>query len=356
MSSRWVLACCCVLTSFFPVFADTNSVLKPNVVPKPALTLYTWEDYMDPLVIEEWYNKTGIPINQVYYDDEAQRNLVLSGHAAKQIDMAIIDSASVFILSQAGHLYPVMQERGREEYWPNACTNYGKAYFWGTYGIVYRKDKLAAPLDSWYDLLHPQEPLRGHIGMLGLSDELLISALLALGYPSDSEEKEHLQAAFNLLKQQSKSVVTYDYLYTYIAANPNDDVVWAAPAYSGDQAGLNDVQGSSNWQYVIPKEGTTVWVDCFVITGGTNRKQEAQAFIDFLSTKEISARNAENVWLASPFYDVRPLLSPEILEDETVYLPDSLINETALFTVQKSTDILKRTRIKDALIRYHDIN
>lgn len=321
-----------------------------------TLTLYTWEDYTDQTVLDEWEAETGIPIRQVYFDDEAQRNLVLSGYVSSQIDVVVLDSPSIKILSGAGYLYPVRKQTNRKTYWPSACGSYGRQYLWGSFGLVYRKDKLTNPPMSWKSLLVPSAELRGHVGMLGQADELMIPALSALGYPVNATEEDQLKEAFELLKSQSPHVSTYDYIYTYVSANPEQQDVWAAPAYSGDQYGLNELQGGDLWHYIIPDEGAIIWIDCLAITANSNNKEEAQAFIDFLTSKENSARSSATLWAASPYLDATSLIDEEVLNDPTVYLDSDALEKATLFQTLRGSDILQRTRIKDALIRYHDSN
>lgn len=321
-----------------------------------TITLYTWEDYTDQALLDEWEAETGVAVHQVYYDDEAQRNLVLSGHASGQIDIAIVDSANIGVLSGAGYLYPVRQEPQRETFWPSACGSYGRQYLWGSLGIVYRVDKLVEPPLNWKSLLVPSDELRGHVGMLGQSDEIIMPALSVLGYPKNSTQQSHLKEAFELLKTQSPHVATYDYIYTYVSAHPEQQNVWAAPAYSGDQYGLNDLQDGDLWQYIVPDEGAIIWIDCLAITANSRHKEEAQAFIDFLSSKENSARSSETLWVASPYLDASDLINEEVLNDPTVYLNSEELKKAMPYQTLRGSDILQRTRIKDALIRYHDSN
>ncbi|SBS33554.1 Spermidine/putrescine-binding periplasmic protein precursor [Marinomonas aquimarina] len=321
-----------------------------------TLTLYTWEDYTDPSLLDEWQAETGIAVKQVYFDDEAQRNLVLSGHASEQIDVAVVDSSTIRVLSGAGYLYPVTKQPKRETFLPSSCGAFGRPYLWGSYGLVYREDKLTEPLTSWQSLLTPSSELSGHIGMLGLADELIMPALSALGYSVNSTDERQIQETFKLLKVQSPHVATYDYIYTYVLANPEQQEVWAAPAYSGDQVGLNELQGADVWQYVIPDEGAIIWLDCLAITANSRYKEEAQALIDFLTQKENSAQSTETLWVASPYKDALDLIDEQVLQDPTVYLDSDTLEKAVLFQPLRGSDILKRTRIKDALIRYHDFN
>ncbi|MBJ7552512.1 polyamine ABC transporter substrate-binding protein [Marinomonas ostreistagni] len=342
----------------YSTFAMSISMacLSSNTYAETApLVFYTWEDYIDPSIITDWQNETGIPIKLVYYDDEAQRNLVLSREESAKIDLAVVDNATIHILSGAGHLSTI-PTYNETTYWPDACGKYGRQYFWGTYGIVYREDKVNSPVTSWRDLLNPEPYLKGHIGMLGQSDELLTAALSGMGYPINTTENTHLEQAFSLLKVQSHYVTTYDYVYTYVLSNPDQSNVWIAPAYSGDQYGLNDIQGIDSWRYVVPEEGAIVWVDCLTVTQESDRKEEALAFIDYLSRVDNSARNSEFLWTASPYVKVQELVSDELRADSNVYFEDEKLAKATPFHGLSGREILKRTRIKDALLRYYDSN
>ncbi|MBM6550317.1 extracellular solute-binding protein [Marinomonas ostreistagni] len=322
--------------------------------PRPTLTFLTWEDYISDEVIDQWYAKTGIPVKQVLFDDEAQRNLILTGSTVRQIDLAIVDRSSMDVLSRTGQLYPVRKSKGREAFFPDACGTYGQQYAWGSYGITYREDKLATPPTSWKALLNPTDEMAGHIGMLGQADELLAAALFALELSPVSNENNDLKSAFELLKQQSASVYSYEYIYTYISDNPKQDDIWVAPAYSGDQLGLNELQNTDAWRFVVPEDGSMVWIDCLAIPSKSTLKEQAQQFIDFLSEAKISALNSEELGVATPFKDAWQLQSEDVKQDGSVYLTAEQLDETRLFSGFKGTEILQRTRIKDALLRYHD--
>ncbi len=322
---------------------------------KRPLNLLIWEDFLDEQVIEQWERETGIPIKQTYYDDEAQRNLVLSSSSKSNFDLVIVDQTSINVLGQAGYIYPV-EPSYKPQYWQESCGVYGRAYAWGTYGIGYRTDKLSNPINSWGDLMFPKNNLRGHISMLGQADELITSALASLEYPISASDEPSLREAFKLLKQQSSFVVTYDYIYSYIVENPESDEVWVAPMYSGDHEGLNEIQGIDSWTYVIPEEGAIVWMDCLAIVASSGKKSEAQDFIDFLSREDITALNTEALGVATPFIDAVALQNEDFQSNRNVYLQDETLEKAMLFAPLAGDDMLKRIRIKDALIRYYDSN
>lgn len=322
---------------------------------KEPLIFYTWEDYIDPSIIEDWEAETGVPVKLVFYDDDAQRNLVLSSEESSQVDVTIVDNASMRVITGAGLLDRVPKSN-HETYWPEACGEYGRPYLWGSYGIAYRSDKIDFPITSWRNLLNPDQRLKGHIGMLGQADELLITALAGMGYPINTANDTFLKQAFNLLKHQSHFVATYDYLYTYTLNNPEQDNIWIAPAYSGDQHGLNMIQGIDSWEFVVPEEGAIVWLDCISILESSNMKENALAFIEYLNRLDIGARNAEYLQTASPYKEVWTLISDKLRRDFSVYIGSETPSKTVPFEGVPGKEILKRTRIKDALLRYYDSN
>ena len=78
-------------------------------------------------------------------------------------------------------------------------------------------------------------------------------------------------------------------------------------------------------EYVIPKEGSNVWVDCMVIPKDAKNKENAEKFINFLCRPDIAQKNCEAIWYSSPNtgaielmgedYASNPVMNPS---DETV--------------------------------------
>jgi spermidine/putrescine transport system substrate-binding protein len=86
-----------------------------------------------------------------------------------------------------------------------------------------------------------------------------------------------------------------------------------------------------NLEYVIPKEGTNLWVDSMVIPKNSEHKKEALLFIDFMNRPEIAQRNAEYVGYATPNKSAYGLLDEETREDPTAYPPDEELARYEVF-------------------------
>jgi spermidine/putrescine transport system substrate-binding protein len=77
--------------------------------------------------------------------------------------------------------------------------------------------------------------------------------------------------------------------------------------------GLGDeFAGNPDIEFVIPKEGGTIWMDNLAILADSPNAYTAHVFINYLLRPEVAARNAEYVGYLSPNKDAVPLLSEEV--------------------------------------------
>ena len=91
-------------------------------------------------------------------------------------------------------------------------------------------------------------------------------------------------------------MLTYEYVITALRSQRHLDRADMALAYSGDQQVLNAVEGvhGEPRRYMVPEEGTLLWVDCLSVPSNSPNRALAYRFPDFLSRPEIAALNAED--------------------------------------------------------------
>lgn len=84
--------------------------------------------------------------------------------------------------------------------------------------------------------------------------------------------------AGQLLIDQKPMVLAYG------TDNIKDSMISGSCAIAVDYSGAAAAAIAENpdLDYVVPKEGSNVWVDCIVIMKNSEHKKEAQRFIDFL--------------------------------------------------------------------------
>lgn len=289
------------------------------------LSFLNWADYMDPEILKEFKQRTGISVKQTYFDSDTARDELLLETEGKGFDLTIVNGGSIRILAKRGWLEPVTEKdipnlkhiypRWRTEH--ERAEDYGVPYFWGTVGIAYRKDLAPVTVSSWMDLFRPVDALHGKISMIGDAADLVGSALKALGYSLNSTDKKELEEAENLLLEQKPYVKTYK----YISLDENSALVTGQVAmsmmYNGDAVMLQE--HNENITYVLPEEGGNIWVDYLCVLRESSNKDAAKQFIDFLNEPEIAARLAQYVYYASPNQAAEKLLPEDFTNDPVIY-------------------------------------
>jgi spermidine/putrescine transport system substrate-binding protein len=337
------------------------SLLFPSTVVRAAetLTLLTWEEYLSEAVIERWQAETGVAIQQVYFDSGDKRDEVLA-KPDHQIDVVLTGLISADRFGSRGLLEPITEAalpnlRNVSQRWRDSCGAHSIPYLWGTIGIAYRSDRIAAP-QSWADLLQPAERDEPHIIMMEDHEDILAGPLIYQQHSINTSSNDELKAAFELLMAQSKAVLTYEYVITSLRSQRYLEKADMALAYSGDQQVLNEVEGIEGepWRYVVPKEGTLLWVDCLSVPASTPKKELAYRFLNFLSDPQIAALNAADLGVATPNAAARALLPDDIRQDSTIYPPEEVLEHSQTYEPRPMKATQTRRRIISALINAHD--
>jgi spermidine/putrescine transport system substrate-binding protein len=334
------------------------SELHAQSTPK-ELTLYIWEDYISPKVIENFTKTTGIEIQQVRFDSDKTRDGIVASERGKQFDLVLFGNVSVQIFGKNNKLTAITKSdipnlSHIDRRWQESCGNFGVPYFYGTVGLLYDKRFYPKAPDSWKDLLEPTKEHWGHIVMVEDLVDTLAPALLYLGQNINSEKEETLKTVFALMKNQAPAVLNYQYVLTNAKAAEKGKEIHLALGYSGDQYTLNEHTGSDNWQYVIPKEGTAIWMDCLAITAWSKKQKEARDFINYLLDPKIAAKNAVDVYNATPISETKAFMSQEQAEDPQLFVPEQILQNGQEYRILSDNNMRLRGRIIDSLLKLNE--
>lgn len=324
-----------------------------------TLTILFWEDALAPEVISRWQQQTGVYIQQVYIDSDEQRDKLLTQKQFANIDIVVVDSATTKRFSDSGALAQLEQgaipnNRHINSRWQQACGDNAVAYFWGTLGLVFRSDKLNFTPNSWLDIIQPKADVSGHIGIIDNKMDTLLPALLVNGFDLDSSDIKALTTAYHALIDMP--VLTFGYPLTFVQSDPRADELHIAMAYSGDQYSLNKFMRTPGvWQYVVPKEGSLIWVDCLAVLSSSKNKARARQFIDFLTQPEIAKINALTVAVATPNDAALALLPSHFREDESLFPAQSTLDKSKLNVDISASPALTRSRIINTLKKHYEL-
>lgn len=103
------------------------------------LAFLNWPDYMDPELLVEFEQRTGITVKQSYFDSDTARDELLLETGGKGFDVALIDGASIRILAKRGWLAPLEESsipnlKHVDRRWRTGfekSEEFGVPYFWG---------------------------------------------------------------------------------------------------------------------------------------------------------------------------------------------------------------------------------
>lgn len=302
---------------------------------KQKLNVYNVGEYIDPEVIKIFEKEFDCKVNyEVYDSNETMYQKVKAGGTS--YDVIFPSDYMIEKMINEGLLLPldyskitnfkyISDEYKNLPYDPENL--YSVPYFWGTVGILYDKTVVTDPVDSWSILW--DEDYKGNIFMYDSQRDSLMVALKLLGYSMNTQNIEELEEAKQLLIEQSPLV------YAYVTDTVIDGMIAGnaalAVVYSGDANYIMDE--NENMEYVIPKEGSNIWVDAMVIPSTAQNVDLAHEFINFMQRPEIALMNTEYVMYSTPNTEVLAMVSEEEWTQSEAYSPsqellDSLPMET----------------------------
>ena len=299
------------------------------------LYVYNWGDYIDDEVVAMFEEETGIKVTYDMFETNEEMYPVIEAGAVtydvvcpsdymiqKMIEndmLAEINFENVPNISQINPEYMEMSRSFDPE------NRYSVPYCWGTVGILYNTKRLeelgVEPPKSWMDLWDPA--LKGEILMQDSVRDAFMVALKGLGYSMNTIDEKELQQAKDLLIQQKPLV------QAYVIDQVRDKMIGGEAAvgviYSGEmlyiQEEVKNLGLDYSLEYVVPEEGTNLWLDSWVIPKNAQNKENAEKWINFLCRPDIALRNFEYITYSAPNQGAFDLLDPEIQENKAVF-PD----------------------------------
>jgi spermidine/putrescine transport system substrate-binding protein len=305
-----------------------GAIIAVNSDKTRTLRIFIWEEYIDPQVYSVFEREFGAKvIEDNYGSNEDMRAKLQAGGAV--YDLVVPSDYMVRLLRQDGLLLPIdlshipnlthLATRFRDPpYDPGHA--FSVPYQWGVTGIGYNQKLVHPPPTRWADLFEPSkiEPYKHRISMLNDMREVIGAALIASGHSPETIDPQHLAEAQALLLQQKPFLAKYDSESFEDSLASGETVL--AHGWSGEIAMAQSQ--NPDIAFVIPDDGSFVFVDSWAIPKGARQKELAEAFINFVLRPEISAMIVNHARYASVSDAARPLIKPEILDGPSYYWPE----------------------------------
>ena len=293
------------------------------------LVLYSWGDYFNEEVFEEFAQKTGIDVDYQTFENIDRLVDELKSDPGRY-DVIVADDSLVRqlrssrLLARLDHAkVPNLKTNFYEQYvneFFDPGNEFTVPYMWGTTLLAYRKDRVEEPTTSWSMLFDPS--LKGKIALLSERTDCYPSMLLYLGHDSNSPNPEEIAEATARLeelvtKQQVRFLSDVE-----IKEGLKSGDLWVAMGYSGDMAAVAEEE--ENVGFFIPEEGALRFVDSFAISRDSRRVEEAHEFINFMSDGTVAAKNSNYLWYATANKAAWDYLDTELKQDKTIYPDDEI--------------------------------
>lgn len=320
---RLIALCLCTIMAA-SMLAGCGSADK---YPNGKVYVYNWGEYIDEETISLFEEETGIEV--VY--DEFETNEIMYPKVESGASHYDVVCPSDYMIQKM-----IDNDMLAELNWdnlPNAKENIGAQYYeqatafdaenkycvpycWGTVGILYNTTMVDEPVTSWSILW--DEKYKDNILMQESVRDLFMVALKSLGFSMNSTNETELQAAKDLLIKQKPLV------QAYVIDQVRDKMIGGEAAlgviYSGEA--IYTQRENPDLAYIIPEEGTNVWIDGWVIPKNAPNKENAEKFIDFMCRGDIALMNFEYITYSTPNTAAQALIEDEEIKNSEIAFPD----------------------------------
>lgn len=305
-------------------------LVGPQLRAAEQLNLFIWSEYLPPDVVTDFEQRFACKVVIDLYEDDAAMMAKLQAGGASLYDVVVPSDHRVPVLIKAGLLAPLRRDRvpnlknleARFASPPFDPGNaYTVAYQWGTLGLYVRRQAGRPLPDSWAAVFDPAAQ-SGPFVLMDSARDLIGAALKYQGRSLNSTDPAELKAARDLLIQAKRRCLGFD----GTVAGKNKVLgrtAGVAMVFSGE--GARGMAEDSETAYVIPKEGSLIWVDSLAVLAKAPHRDLAEHFLNFCLEPEVGARISNFTQFASPNQASRPFLRPEDLKNPAIYPPEAIL-------------------------------
>lgn len=308
---------------------------------KGEINVYNWGEYISNgeggamNVIKEFEKETGIKVNYTNYETNEELYSILKS-TNSSYDVIIPSDYMIDKLINENMLEKldfdnipnyknVMEKYKTTEYDPEGA--YSVPYSWGIVALCYNKTMVEQKPTSFSVLW--DEQYKGQMLMFNNSRDAMAIAMRLKGIdPSDDITKENIDTASAYLKEQKPLLKKYvmDQVFTEMEGSQSA----LAPYYGGDIAMM--MENNEDLDYVLPEEGSNLFIDAMCIPKGCKNKEYAEEFINYMLEAEVAKANAEYIGYSTPNQAAFDMLDEDVKNNELIYPKDEYLDKCYTFT------------------------
>lgn len=302
-----------------------------------VVNFFNWSNYIGKDTLANFKAKTGVEVRyDLFADEEEMFAKIRAG--AKGYDLIVIGDYLVPRFRALDLIEPVpagalknldnLAARFRRPlYDPEEAT---VPYLWGTTGIAFNRKRLKKAPDSWRDLWDPK--YKDRISMLDNVRDCLSVAMQLLKIPQTTRDPRDFDRVRELLIKQKPLVKQYSsasYLNSLVAGEIDLAMTWSGDLFQA-------ARDNPDLDYVLPKEGTYMWVDSLAVMRGTRHREDTYRLIDYILEPEVGAGIADHVRYATPNDKALKFVDKALLSDSRVFPTPRVMKQLTLHHVLDS--------------------
>jgi spermidine/putrescine-binding protein len=279
----------------FALFAILLAVFSASCTKQiPTLNLLVWEGYSDPSYLKAFEEANGCKVTASYMGSSDELVAKLRGGSAGNYDVISPSSDVATMIAVTGLAAPLDLVRlpSYTQLSPQLTTLslvrskgdvYGVPFVWGPDPMLYDTTAFPQPPNTWKVLWDPK--LKGKVSVWDDLSTVYMAAQV-LGY--DKPDASHI---YNLSDEELDAVKQ-----KLIELKPNIRKMWSTGGELTNLFQNHEVVISMGWPLMtnqlrksnfpvgetIPKENTTGWIDHLMITAGSENKDLAYKFLEFM--------------------------------------------------------------------------
>lgn len=282
---------------------DTRvSWVCPSGYEGQILRIFSWSTYVAEDTIPNFEDACGVKIEYYEFGSNDELMAVIRAGVASY-DLAVPSEANVARLVEEDLLLPldydiitnvsnVTPKFLNPPYDPGNV--YSVPYQWGTAGIAYDRTVVDEEITRWEDLFNYD----GLVAWVDDSRTMLSVALLLLGYDPNTQDKDEIKEAKAYLLDNSENVIA-------VASENGQDMLLRGDVdivveWSGDLLQIMEECECDDYVYVIPQEGTNIWVDNMVVPANAENPDLAMEFINYILDPQVGADLSNYTSYGSP--------------------------------------------------------
>lgn len=316
-------------------FIDAAVVSASKVV-----NVYAWYESIPDSVLKDFERETGIQVNL----DPVDSNGVLEtklfvGNSGYDV---VFPTAWPYLARQVtANLFLPLDKQKLKNYKSidenilnrleaaDPKNTFSVPFVWGLVALAYNEDKINALIpkdyqESWALIYEPE--IVKKLASCGVNLVEDSTDIFFIGYIYGGIEiTEQTQKAFQKIRDNFKRIRPF--IKKFDTNQSSEQVMtgeicltqqWLDHLLKAKKK-FESIKDKPRIKIILPKEGTTMWVDVMAIPADAPHKEEAYAFIDYLLRPEVAAQITNQLFTQTAVRDAIHFIKPEILQNELIF-------------------------------------